>query len=130
MMPMGVRLLLKDWDIGTDPRDFVYRDPYDGAPEEPAPARVRRPTPPKKEHFEIQRPPLVVASTSINHFDTSRRRFVSQDIPAPPMSGSQPTGMSSVLPGVSQDLMASTQILPGAYGGRPVMKKKKRLGGF
>ncbi|KAJ7774188.1 RNA polymerase I-specific transcription-initiation factor-domain-containing protein [Mycena maculata] len=134
-MPMGVRLLLKDWDVGTDPRDFVYRDPYDNAPHEPAPVRERRPSPPK-ERPDLQQPPPIIASTSTNHFDASRR-FMSQDMnfqhrPAP-MLGSQPATTSEGLAGVSQDFMASTQILPGAYGGRPVIKKKvvkKRLGGF
>jgi hypothetical protein len=49
------------------------------------------------------------------------------------MSNSQPVPMDAGLSGTSQDFMASTQILPGAYGGRPTIKKKvvkKRLGGF
>ncbi|KAJ7122766.1 hypothetical protein C8R44DRAFT_704467 [Mycena epipterygia] len=134
-MPTGVRLLLKDWDVGTDPRDFVYRDPYDGAPDEPAPMRSRRTPPaelPKERPIDIQRPPLVVAST----FDAGRR-FLSQDTNfqhrAPPISGSQPLPVTTEVGGISQDFMASTQIMPGAYGGRPAIKKKivkKRLGGF
>jgi len=26
--PMGVRLLLKEWEVGTDPREYTYDDPY------------------------------------------------------------------------------------------------------
>jgi hypothetical protein len=26
--PLGVRLLLSEWEVGTDPRDYVYVDPY------------------------------------------------------------------------------------------------------
>ncbi|KAJ6567193.1 hypothetical protein DFH09DRAFT_1363383 [Mycena vulgaris] len=137
-MSLGVRLLLKDWDVGTDPRDYVYRDPYDGEPDDPAPIRPRR-TPPAelpKERPDTQRPPTVIASTSIKPFDAGRR-FMSQDTNfqprLPPILGSQPAPMNSGLSGMSQDFMASTQILPGAYGGRPAIKKKivkKRIGGF
>ncbi|KAJ7688411.1 hypothetical protein B0H17DRAFT_657363 [Mycena rosella] len=138
LLPMGVRLLLKDWDVGTDPRNYVYRDPYDGAIDEPAPIR-RRPSPPAglpKERPDTQRPPPIVASSSNNPFEAGRR-FISQDTNfprrPPPMSGSQPVAMDAGLSGMSQEFMASTQILPGVYGGRPALKKKmvkKRVGGF
>ncbi|KAF7353074.1 hypothetical protein MVEN_01275400 [Mycena venus] len=121
MVPTGVRLLLKDWDLGTNPRDFVYRDPYDGEPDEPSPTPIRK----KQTMAELlrvrpagdapsQRPPPVVTSTLANTFD-GRRRFASQDPvsrhwQAPPMLGSQPIAS---LEGISQDVvMASTQVLP------------------
>ncbi|KAJ6627504.1 hypothetical protein B0H10DRAFT_1994910 [Mycena sp. CBHHK59/15] len=143
MTPLGVRLLLKDWDIGTDPTNFIYKDPYEGTPEEHVPIRKRRPSPhvESKQHLvvETQRPPLVVAATSIvplNNLDPGRR-FLSQDARAhlrpPLLSGSQPVATNTQVSGETQDFMASTQILPGAYGGRPAVKKKvakKRLGGF
>ncbi|KAJ7047696.1 hypothetical protein C8F04DRAFT_1059775 [Mycena alexandri] len=138
MIPLGVRLLLKDWDVGTDPRDFAYRDPYDDAPEEPAPAPVRRkpPVADPRPTADAQRPPLVIASTSTHQLDGGRR-FLPQDPSlqrrAPPISGSQPLSTNARLEGISQDFMSSTQILPGAYGGRPAITKKvtkKRLGGF
>ncbi|KAJ6539023.1 hypothetical protein B0H19DRAFT_1176767 [Mycena capillaripes] len=140
LIPPGVRLLLKDWDVGIDPRDFVYKDPFDGATDEPAPARIRRkqasPEPTKERPTaDTQRPPLIVASTAVNQFSTSHK-FLSQEPNfqhRPPMSGSQPVSMNVGFSGISQDFMASTQILPGAHGGRPTMKKKvvkKRLGGF
>ncbi|KAG7447915.1 uncharacterized protein BT62DRAFT_986039 [Guyanagaster necrorhizus] len=31
--PLGVRLLLKEWDAGTDPDNYVYVDPYGGSQE-------------------------------------------------------------------------------------------------
>ncbi|KAJ7781591.1 hypothetical protein B0H16DRAFT_1498983 [Mycena metata] len=141
MIPLGVRLLLKDWDVGTDPRDFAYRDPYGDASEEPAPAPVRRKEPAadalkERPTADAQRPPLVIAATSIHQFDGGRG-FLSQDPNlqhrAPQISGSQPLSTNARLEGISQDFMSSTQILPGAYGGRPAIKKKvtkKRLGGF
>ncbi|KAJ7162551.1 hypothetical protein C8R43DRAFT_990633 [Mycena crocata] len=131
-MPMGVRLLLKDWDVGTDPRDFAYIDPYDGAPLEPAPIRRRRASP-DRPIADTQRPPLIVTA---NQFELGPR-FLSQDTKFQPqpqlLTGSQPIAVHDGLEEMSQDFMASTQILPGAYGGRPVIKKKvakKRLGGF
>ncbi|KAJ7499248.1 RNA polymerase I-specific transcription-initiation factor-domain-containing protein [Mycena latifolia] len=143
LIPMGVRLLLKDWDVSSNPQEYAYRDPYDGTPDEPILIR-RRPSPPaglSKERSDPQQPPRVVAATSIKPFDAGRR-FPSQDTnfqhrsgsqPLAAVSGSQPLTMDNRLSGMSQDFLASTQILPGAYGGRPAMKKKmvkKRIGGF
>ncbi|KAJ7638505.1 hypothetical protein FB45DRAFT_826943 [Roridomyces roridus] len=126
MIPLSVRLLLKDWDIGTKPKDFAYIDPYSDQPQEPEP--IPRPPAPEerpavqKPHIIVQQPPPIVSTQPT-------RSWMSQDIhPA-----SQPTVISTELGGASQDMMASTQILPGAFGGRPVAKKKvakKRLGGF
>ncbi|KAJ7667681.1 hypothetical protein DFH06DRAFT_1183265 [Mycena polygramma] len=136
MIAPGARLLLKDWDIGIDPRDFLYKDPDDEAPEEQVPTPVRRKKtstelPKERQTADIQRP-----RPSIIPFDPSRT-FLSQEPNfqhrPPPISGSQPASMNVAASGISQEFMASTQVLPGPYGGRPVMKKKivkKRLGGF
>lgn len=153
MSPLGVRLLLKDWEVGTEPQDFTYRDPYrdpcDGLTEE----RIRRPkfmpasqkaaSAPKKPSTQPQRPPSIVASSSIVPAippeSASRLPF------GAPLQGSTtlarciPTGSQVIMAGSgfhasSQDFMTSTQILPGPYGGRPLLgiKKpvKKRVGGF
>ncbi|KAJ7937366.1 hypothetical protein B0H13DRAFT_1945582 [Mycena leptocephala] len=63
MIPPGVRLLLKDWD--------------------PVPTPIRRKQistelPKERQTADVQRPPLIITSTSINQFDASRR-FLSQD---------------------------------------------------
>jgi hypothetical protein len=141
LIPAGVRLLLKDWDVGADPREFAYRDPYGEDPEDPAPLRTRKKQealPKERPVVDVQRPPPIVASsTSVNPFGAGRR-FMSQDpnlqYRPPPIAGSQPVGRNVGLAEMSQDVvMASTQVLPGAYGGRPAVKKKvvkKRLGGF
>ncbi|KAJ7283465.1 hypothetical protein C8J57DRAFT_1292640 [Mycena rebaudengoi] len=139
-IPLGVRLLLRDWDVGTDFRNFVYNDPYDSELEEPTPIRKKRPSPkarPEERPVEPHRPPLVVASISIVPSNQSnvRRPFISQDtnFHRPTMYGSQPVAPTTQLEEATQDFRAGTQIVPGVYGGRPSAKKKavkKRLGGF
>lgn len=132
-LPPGVRLLLGEWDIGTHPDQYAYQDPYDD-----------------------QRP---VATSLIFHSPSQKYadRDASQSQPTVPpviaysrtgpgISSSQP--MSSHLDGRLPDSagpdahtdsylpMSSTQILPGPFGGRlPLGKKKgaggkKRVGGF
>lgn len=140
--PMGVQLLLKEWDVGTDPRDYTYADPYNDLDHGTTTARrLRSPlqSPQTVALTQSQRPPLVIAS----------KPFVSQVVPFPaaskpggilkPASGMPilRTGSQSIVRDLTfnasqQDYMASTQILPGPHGGRQSTKKstKKRLGGF
>ena len=160
--PLGVRLLLQEWDIGTDPYEYVYRDPYDETAQPPD--RMQRPAKPAlpkdaptiKEtgppaQTQIQRPPAIASSTI-----TRGPPPIAASQPAAPRkplvaarshgslvtgpqrampSGSQPQDAQSAgLPPPSQEFMASTQVLPGPHGGRPVPAKKKpvkkRVGGF
>lgn len=139
--PLGVRLLLREWEVGTDVESYTYHDPYNTKGDDPiAPSRERAlPTAPVATQTTTttsQRPPLIVAGfeprpppihVAQNHwgmFSTQPRGFDLQtaeheNYPEP----SQP----------SQELMTSTQVLPGLYGGRNVPNKKlvkKRLGGF
>ncbi|KAI0636734.1 hypothetical protein C8Q77DRAFT_1094359 [Trametes polyzona] len=155
LMPLGVRLLLQEWDVGTDPMQYEYRDPYDEtAP--PIPARVQRPakaafsqgTQPATEsrpptQTQTQRPPAIASSTpkappaiAASQPPQPRRPLVaarSQDTflaptSRPPPSGSQPVEAlhgSQTLPPSSQEFMPSTQVLPGPHGGRPGPVKKK-----
>ncbi|KAG0699656.1 hypothetical protein DFH29DRAFT_983430 [Suillus ampliporus] len=139
--PLGVRLLLREWEVGTDVESYAYRDPYNTEGDNPvAPSRERAlPTAPVATQTRTttsQRPPLIVAG-----FD-----------PRPPpihpaqshwgRSGTQPQGFTLRTTDIqngnypepsqpSQELMTSTQVLPGPYGGRnaPMTKKlvKKRL---
>ncbi|KAG8217857.1 hypothetical protein J3R82DRAFT_6023 [Butyriboletus roseoflavus] len=134
---LGVRLLLAEWDLGTDPRDYTYRDPYGlsdiDAQHIPEYRRLPAALPmTQKKQIPPQRPPLVVAAAaqpSVVH--TAER--------APPTVESQivqRTHSQHSEPGFdafSQALMASTQTLPGPFGGRPGVGKKptkKRIGGF
>lgn len=120
----GVRLLLAEWDIGTDPDQFTYHDPYDDqqpvtrSPIVPSPMPKRAG---KDQAFitQTQRPPLVATTAPV--ITDSRAATV--------ISTSQPV-MTGVLVG-SQNEAES-----GPYGGRlPTGKKKtaagkKRVGGF
>ncbi|KAI1794593.1 hypothetical protein LXA43DRAFT_995724 [Ganoderma leucocontextum] len=156
--PRGVRLLLQEWEVGSNPHEYVYRDPYDDSPPTPT-AAPRRPAkmpatgePPARVPTQIptQRPPPV--ASSIPHAPPviaasqptlpTRRPLVAArsegalvpQPPAPPMAGSQPTDVRPAPPS-SQDVpFASTQVLPGPYGGRAISVKnkpgKKRVGGF
>ncbi|KAG2157238.1 hypothetical protein DEU56DRAFT_845237 [Suillus clintonianus] len=143
--PLGVRLLLREWEVGMDVESYTYYDPYNAEGDNiVAPSRKRAfPTAlvaTQTTTTTSQRPPLIVPG-----FD-----------PRPPpihiiqshwgRSGTQPQGFNSQTTDIqngnyhypepsqpSQELMTSTQVLPGRYGGRnaPTNKKlvKKRLGG-
>ncbi|EGO18664.1 hypothetical protein SERLADRAFT_418850 [Serpula lacrymans var. lacrymans S7.9] len=117
---LGVRLLLREWDIGIAPGDYVYHDPY-GQTGKTAlgyrkQARPNATTATETVAVRSQRPPMVVTSLA-----PALSRF--------PEYGSQPQGLNhgrpstQVLP--TQDHFASTQVLPGANGGRPFTNKKK-----
>ncbi|KAH9901571.1 hypothetical protein C8Q73DRAFT_678269 [Cubamyces lactineus] len=160
MAPLGVRLLLQEWDIGTDPHEYVYRDPYDEMaepldqvrrPAKPALPKdaptIKEPGPPTQT--QIQRPPAIASSTiargppPIASQPAAPRKplvaarshgsLVTGPQRAIP-SGSQPLDAQAVGLPPSQEFMASTQVLPGPHGGRPVPAKKKpvkkRVGGF
>ena len=122
--PLGVRLLLKDWDIGSDPEKYVYLDVYEGSTNSQPVRRMTptHPTPilaiPQVSHV----PPQILPSTSA-FLSRNAVGFGSQQN----LASGVPTNSSW-----SQELVASTQVLPGAHGGRPGKKKggKKRVGGF
>lgn len=145
--PIGVRLLLKDWEVGTNPDKFTYIDPYDES--QPQPIRHRKFSPPRvgpatQTHATAQSqpigPPVVVplgfTVPPAANGHAQRPPFVAQSQPsavAQPMRMSNTQGAESNS-AFSQDFMMSTQILPGPHGGRPMPSKKKppkkRLGGF
>lgn len=119
--PLGVRLLLKDWDIGSDPEKYVYLDVYDGSTNSQPVRRMThtQPTEISATPQVSQVPPQILPSTSA-FLPRNTVGFGSQQ------------NLASGVPTWSQELVASTQVLPGAYGGRPGKKKggKKRVGGF
>ena len=132
-IPMGVRLLLKHWGSGST-ENYLYQDPYDNPG---SIGHINSPSvAPSFQNFVARRPPPVMASKQANVTilpDTSRGLkpvSQSQEVPArhdltfgnPPFS-TQPNFAAS------QDLV-STQVLPGPHGGRPSVKKKKRMEGF
>jgi hypothetical protein len=138
-LPMGVRLLLKDWDDSTV-GDYVYQDPYHGVNQPPSLKTMKTALP---SHHDLvvqsQRPPAILASimTGDRLPDLSRRPMMwaqSQDhflSKGDSAADSRPLATSE-FPS-SQELVISTQVLPGPHGGRSLIKKKppkKRLGGF
>ncbi|KZT26395.1 hypothetical protein NEOLEDRAFT_1132445 [Neolentinus lepideus HHB14362 ss-1] len=143
-LPIGARLLLQEWEVGEDPNDYLYRDPYDaGAVHVKAATRPKAPASVREVLFrsrpDAQRPPLIVPARtlapSIPTVQTIAKRPVtqSQDVAMPDLAAE--TSQPMVAASQSQDIfMTNTQILPGPFGGRlPVGKKKtakKRMGGF
>ncbi|KAI0256907.1 hypothetical protein BJV78DRAFT_1307686 [Lactifluus subvellereus] len=146
-LPLGVRLLLAEWDTGVHPDQYTYHDPYDD--QQPPAASPILHTPIRKrggrDHAQTtqsQRPPPI--ATAAPPVIARSRTF--------PISSSQPVTRQTLEAGSlnvthfartsdphpdSQAPMASTQVEPGPFGGRPLItgKKKgapgrKRVGGF
>jgi len=133
--PLGVRLLLREWEVGTDVESYTYRDPYNTESDDLT-------SPPSQERAfraattitSSQRPPVVAGSF------VSRPPGIHAARKHLETPGSQPHGLAFVphrnypeSSQPSQELMTSTQVLPGPYGGRPAPSKrlvKKRVGGF
>ena len=148
MIPLGVRLLLDDWKLGSSPHDYAYEDPYGIADQPTAIQEAARPraaqqtTPTSALPPVVQtvrpatmgRPPTVASSQPVRSLPTlpsSQPQELRRDVTA----GSQPNGPSAEPSLASQIPFSSTQVLPGPHGGRPppIMKKKpikKRVGGF
>ncbi|CAL1705209.1 unnamed protein product [Somion occarium] len=154
LLPLGVRLLLSDWTIGTDPQEYMYVDPYDAStapsmhtmPRMQEKSRKQAPLPSAatgSQGGQPQRPPPVVAGPSAPPPIASSQLVHPPRVPSLPQSQQVPPRMfngasqpTQAGPPMSQNHMSmpSTQVLPGPYGGRPepVKKKpaKKRVGGF
>ncbi|ETW86044.1 hypothetical protein HETIRDRAFT_310014 [Heterobasidion irregulare TC 32-1] len=122
--PLGVRLLLKEWDVGADPNAYVYHDPYgteilDGGDIRRAAPVLLPPIP--RQQPQSQRPPMVVPTIAAGPPIVSPLRDVMQE--------SQDSGF-----GGSQEFVTNTQIVPGPFGARQTAGKKKvgkkRIGGF
>ena len=119
----GVRMLLKEWQVGADPKAYVYPGSFheDG----PAPLVTKA----EIATSSVIRPPTVAASSTPTLPKSgliaggSRREVFSQD-----------AGAVAQTIADSQEVLASTQIVPGPYGGRSGLGKKKagkkRLEGF
>jgi len=152
--PLGVRLLLTEWTVGSDPDNYKYVDPYglddtreisdddnelsrSASPSQPQPQsqsqRPRKPgtgsSQPKRPPTLAAAPPTLAAAPFIPYVGPKPRQ---SSVP-PMMSHSQP--LDSVAPVAgnsqsqdqSQETWPSTQVVPGPFGGRPaaVVAKKK-----
>ncbi|PPQ93290.1 hypothetical protein CVT25_015288 [Psilocybe cyanescens] len=135
-MPLGIRLLLKDWDSGKAD-DYIYQDPYDAA----SPAPVRTLNQPVKQRqnqtlpVKFQRPPQVLATNTVAGAPPEIHKKLASKIQSQDRFLPSGTDFRISQPTInfSQELAVSTQIMPGPHGGRPGPKKKppkKRLGGF
>ncbi|KAI0321643.1 hypothetical protein OF83DRAFT_1080814 [Amylostereum chailletii] len=155
--PLGVRLLLQEWDLGGDPESYLFVDPYatdqleTSMPSGTLTTGQGRANMLKTPATQSQQPPRIIAASQIipsvlPSIPNSQPRSVggmrvgvfSQDVGIHPLHGdpslnmaSQPFGQHSQPPPMP---MASTQIVPGPFGGRqPITKKKqvkKRVWGF
>lgn len=163
VMPLGVRLLLKEWDVGTDPETYSYHDPY--GPQKPPPlpsmqsgrGRLYPMAPPAvapsrtiedQSQTQTKRPPMVVPAVSPAVASRPLNVPPPPSRPTLPVYGSGARSQDAMVMPSSQmprdvvreveessQVMPSTQIVPGPFGGRPSAtgKKKavkKRLGGF
>ncbi|KAJ3725838.1 hypothetical protein C8R42DRAFT_419083 [Lentinula raphanica] len=132
VLPSGVGLLLQDWDIGSDPDKYIFTDISDIGADSNTQARSRdridrgytEETPPKIL-LQSQVPPPIAAKP------------VAQPVVLPSrlLGVESQSQMTELAEAESQNVMMSTQVLPGPFGGRPtaIGKKKagkKRLGGF
>lgn len=150
-MPLGVRLLLSEWTIGDNPREYKYVDPYDldgveaqsqfhSQLQAERRARMRRAAIKDSDDAtqrptQSQAPPTIVAAKTLASTQPAKAPTIARS-----RSQIQPTFGSSQLTLVnetpsSQPPMMNTQVLPGPFGGRPAAtaKKKstkKRIGGF
>ena len=130
-LPVGVRLLLKDWD-NSDVGDYVHQ-----GVSQPPPSKTTIPS-----HHDLlvqsQRPPAILTSniTGDRVPDLSRKPMLwaqSQDHFLSIRDSAADSSPLATSQFPSQELAVSTQVLPGPHGGRPTIKKKlakKRLGGF
>ncbi|EJD52949.1 hypothetical protein AURDEDRAFT_180557 [Auricularia subglabra TFB-10046 SS5] len=123
-MPLGVRLLLSEWDVAVDPSKYMFRDPYGDQTGEEEDKVSLASVPQTQTQTQRTAPPVIVAASTL----PARRREGSVPLPQsqPPMVGfSQSQG--------DVEMFTSTQVVPGPFGGRPQPAKKppkKRVGGF
>ncbi|EMD38296.1 hypothetical protein CERSUDRAFT_93826 [Gelatoporia subvermispora B] len=154
--PLGVRLLLNEWEVGADSREYTYIDPY-GSTSTPSQilrrnVKARQQTygpEAKASAIDSNQPPRIKPSIGVAPpvIAATQPSVLERPSPPRPLRTSGPNGSprprmeigsqrprESGFAAVSQEFMASTQVLPGPHGGRPSMMKKKparkRVGGF
>ena len=138
-LPLGVRLLLKEWEIGADPNRYEHDDPYSESLVED---RSTRPGASGTTSTARPTPPMALASPRMIASKMPQPREVVSGKATPFKSLSQGSPLrhesTSVDPRADvgagpQVAVASTQTLSGPHGGRMSANKKtvkKRLGGF
>ncbi|KAF5358459.1 hypothetical protein D9756_001485 [Leucocoprinus leucothites] len=152
-LPMGVRLLLKDWEVGSKAKDYIFQDPYDTTGGSGLQRAVHSMSqrdrqvnmmPSMSQVMSSQRPPTIMPSQALaSGLGSTSQPITKQPLAITQMPSLRPTGMFGSQPRqlgppmaksqTSQDnfsqqteqYMASTQVLPGPHGGRPSRPKKK-----
>lgn len=144
-LPMGVRLLLKDWEVGTKAHDYVFRDPYStmgGSGSHSTAYSVLQGSttaPSMLQLMNSQQPPTIMSSQVpgfglVNQPGPQPSAMFHMELPSSRPTVTQPQDETLILQDYSQQseqYTASTQVLPGPHDGRQKKKPpKKRLGGF
>ncbi|KAG8861980.1 hypothetical protein FRB96_002423 [Tulasnella sp. 330] len=159
VQPVGVQLLLKEWTIGEDPRDYNYVNPYTAASDGQetnftrcpiqlaAPIKPRPPTVGSQTQIKVSQRPTAPPTTS-GGFTSQEMVFrASQPVASFPRflaTAGAPSTPALRAPSSSQVVepqtqapdtpWASTQPVAGAFGSRTNLavkaKAKKRVEGF
>lgn len=147
-LPMGVRLLLKDWEVGTKAKDYVFRDPYsttDGSDSHSTVYSVLQgvtTVPSMLQFMNSQQPPTIMSSQAsglglVNQPAQQPSTMFHIELPSSRSTGTQLQDeplMLQTLQGYPQQLeqyTPSTQVFLGPHDERQKKKPpKKRLGGF
>jgi hypothetical protein len=138
VLPPGVRLLLTEWDIGSDPDQYAYHDPYDDDQQPVTTRPAQRPG--IRDGSQATQSLPVVAPPAVVHTRTAPTAGVSSSSqPISSHTAGRFLGATNFTGPETQNdsypTMASTQVLPGRFGGRLSTGKKgaagkKRVGGF
>ena len=140
-IPLGVRLLMDEWKVGEDPKDYKYFDPYGddtssstepkhGFGNESLPVRNAQNQP--IDPAPRLNPPTVVAVRALPLVAPSKITTV-KEREKPLVRGGFTQDNPLQTQGSSQDvMMVNTQVEPGKFGDRKTGQKKrqKRVGGF
>lgn len=141
LVPLGARLLLDEWKVGEDPKDYKYLDPYGDdmfSPTEtnrrlwkglsPAQNPQNQPIDPTTQ----SNPPTVVTARAPPLVALSKAAMLNEREDLPSRGGfTQDNPLQAQ--GPSQDVATvGTQVEPGKFGDRKTGQKKrqKRVGGF
>jgi len=140
-IPLGVRLLVDEWKVGEDPKDYKYFDPYGDDTSSPTETKRRL----GNESLPVENaqsqpvdppprlnPPTVVAVRALPLVAPSKTTTV-KEREKPLARGGFTQDNPLQTQGSSQDvMMVSTQVEPGKFGDRKTGQKKrqKRVGGF
>lgn len=138
---LGVRLLMDEWKVGEDPKDYKYFDPYgDDMSSSTEPKRrvgnqslpVRNAQSQPIDPTPGLNPPTVVTARVPPLVAPSKAVAVKEKEKVP-VGGGFTQDVQLQTQGSSQDVMlVSTQVEPGKFGDRKTGQKKrqKRVGGF